>query len=159
SADLQHVLAVARSLGGHITEYRVVVDKSTVPVGTADLVKGEIEKALRQRGVAIEFDGVSNPEFLKEGAARSDFIKTDRIVVGTSNPRTTALLRTLYEPFNPNHDRLIAMDVRSAELTKYAANAMLATKISFMNELANVAERVGADIEQVRIGIGSDPRI
>jgi UDPglucose 6-dehydrogenase len=159
SADLRHVLSVARSIGEHISEYRVVVDKSTVPVGTADLVKQEIESALRSKGAAVEFDVVSNPEFLKEGAAVSDFMKPDRIVIGTSNPRTTALLRTLYEPFNRNHDRIIAMDVRSAELTKYAANAMLATKISFMNELANVAERVGADIEHVRIGIGSDPRI
>jgi UDPglucose 6-dehydrogenase len=159
SADLQHVLSVARSIGEHLSEYRVVVDKSTVPVGTADRVKAEIEGVLRRRGVAVEFDVVSNPEFLKEGAAISDFMKPDRIVIGTSNPRTTALLKTLYEPFNRNHDRLIAMDVRSAELTKYAANSMLATKISFMNELANIAERVGADIESVRIGMGSDPRI
>jgi len=159
SADLQHVLAVARSIGQHLTEYRIVVDKSTVPVGTADAVKGEIERALAARGTAIEFDVVSNPEFLKEGAAVSDFMKPDRIIVGTGNPRTAALLRTLYEPFNRNRERLIVMDVRSAELTKYAANAMLATKISFMNELANVAERVGADIELIRLGIGSDPRI
>jgi UDPglucose 6-dehydrogenase len=140
-------------------DYRVVVDKSTVPVGTADLVKAEIETTLDARGKSFEFDVVSNPEFLKEGAAISDFMKPDRIIVGTDNPRTTALLRTLYEPFNRNHDRLISMDIRSAELTKYAANAMLATKISFMNELANIAERVGADIEHVRTGIGSDPRI
>jgi UDPglucose 6-dehydrogenase len=159
SADLQHVLAVARSIGERLTEYRIVVDKSTVPVGTADAVKAEIERALDERGIAVEFDVVSNPEFLKEGAAVGDFMKPDRIIVGTSNPRTAALLRTLYEPFNRNHDRLIVMDVRSAELTKYAANAMLATKISFMNELANVAERVGADIELIRRGIGSDPRI
>jgi UDPglucose 6-dehydrogenase len=159
SADLQHVLAVAKAIGENIEEYRVVVDKSTVPVGTADKVKAEINKALAARGVSIEFDVVSNPEFLKEGAAIGDFMKPDRIVVGTDNPRTTELLRSLYEPFNRNHDRLISMDIRSAELTKYAANAMLATKISFMNELANLAERFGADIEDVRLGIGSDPRI
>ena len=159
SADLKHVLAVARSIGENMSEYRVVVDKSTVPVGTADKVRAEIKAALDERGVSVEFDVVSNPEFLKEGAAISDFMKPDRIIVGTDNPRTTELLRSLYEPFNRNHDRLISMDVRSAELTKYAANAMLATKISFMNELANVAERFDADIEQVRLGIGSDPRI
>ena len=159
SADLKHVLAVAKAIGENMDEYRIVVDKSTVPVGTADKVKVEIEKALAERGKSVEFDVVSNPEFLKEGAAISDFMKPDRIVVGTDNPRTTELLRSLYEPFNRNHDRLISMDIRSAELTKYAANAMLATKISFMNELANLAERFGADIEQVRLGIGSDPRI
>ena len=159
SADMQYVLAVARSIGEHMDEYRIVVDKSTVPVGTADRVKVEIEKALAARKKVVEFDVVSNPEFLKEGAAINDFMKPDRIIVGTDNPRTTELLKTLYEPFNRNHDRMITMDIRSAELTKYAANAMLATKISFMNELANIAERVGADIEQVRIGIGSDPRI
>ncbi len=159
SADLQHVLAVARSIGENMEDYRIVVDKSTVPVGTADKVKAEIARTLEERSVSIEFDVVSNPEFLKEGAAISDFMKPDRIVVGTDNPRTTELLRSLYEPFNRNHDRLISMDVRSAELTKYAANALLATKISFMNELANMAEMFGADIEKVRIGIGSDPRI
>jgi UDPglucose 6-dehydrogenase len=159
SADLKHVLAVARSIAENMDEYRIVVDKSTVPVGTADRVKAEIEKVLEKRGKAIEFDVVSNPEFLKEGAAISDFMKPDRIIVGTDNPRTTELLKSLYEPFNRNHDRVISMDIRSAELTKYAANAMLATKISFMNELANLAERFGADIENVRIGIGSDPRI
>jgi len=159
SADLQHVLGVARSIGEHLGEYRIVVDKSTVPVGTADRVKDEIQRVLDRRGVGAQFDVVSNPEFLKEGAAVGDFMKPDRIVVGTDNPRTAELLRTLYEPFNRSHDRLLLMDVRSAELTKYAANAMLATKITFMNELANVAERVGADIEQVRRGIGSDPRI
>ena len=159
SADLQHVLAVARSIGEHMDEYRVIVDKSTVPVGTADKVSAEIATALDARGKSIEFDVVSNPEFLKEGAAINDFMKPDRIVVGTDNPRTTELLKSLYEPFNRNHDRLISMDVRSAELTKYAANAMLATKISFMNELANLAEKFGADIENVRVGIGSDPRI
>ena len=159
SADLQHVLAVARSVGQHMEEYRIVVDKSTVPVGTADKVKVEIDRTLAERGAAIDFDVVSNPEFLKEGAAVDDFMRPDRIIVGTDNPRTTELLRLLYEPFNRQHDRLIAMDIRSAELTKYAANAMLATKISFMNELANLAERFGADIEHVRLGIGSDPRI
>jgi UDPglucose 6-dehydrogenase len=159
SADLQHVLAVARSIGEHLGDYRIVVDKSTVPVGTADRVKAEIQAVLDERGAAVEFDVVSNPEFLKEGAAVEDFMKPDRIIVGTDNPRTAELLHVLYEPFNRNHDRMILMDVRSAELTKYAANAMLATKISFMNELANVAERVGADIEDVRVGIGSDPRI
>ena len=159
SADLQHVLAVANSIGQHMNEYRIIVDKSTVPVGTADKVKAGIRSQLDDRNKSIEFDVVSNPEFLKEGAAIGDFMKPDRIIVGTDNPRTTELLRTLYEPFNRNHDRLISMDIRSAELTKYAANAMLATKISFMNELANIAERVGADIEEVRVGIGSDPRI
>ena len=159
SADLKHVLAVARSIGEHMDDYRIVVDKSTVPVGTADKVKAEIEYALQQKGKTVEFDVVSNPEFLKEGAAIGDFMKPDRIIVGTDNPRTTELLRTLYEPFNRNHDRLISMDIRSAELTKYAANAMLATKISFMNELANLAECFDADIEHVRLGIGSDPRI
>jgi len=159
SADLQHVLAVARSIGEHIGEYRVVVNKSTVPVGTADRVRETLQAVLDERGADVPFDVVSNPEFLKEGAAIEDFMRPDRIVVGTDNPRTAELLRALYAPFNRNHDRLLAMDVRSAELTKYAANAMLATKISFMNELANIAERLGADIESVRIGIGSDPRI
>lgn len=159
SADLKYVLAVARTIGEHMTEYRVVIDKSTVPVGTADKVKAEIAATLKQRGAEVEFDVVSNPEFLKEGAAIGDFMKPDRVIVGTDNPRVTELLRALYEPFTRNHDRLIVMDLRSAELTKYAANAMLATKISFMNELANIAERVGADIEKVRVGIGSDPRI
>ena len=159
SADLQHVLAVAATIGGHMDDYRIVVDKSTVPVGTADKVAAKIQQVLDDRGVDHEFDVVSNPEFLKEGAAINDFMKPDRIIVGTDNPRTSELLRALYEPFNRSHDRMITMDVRSAELTKYAANSMLATKISFMNELANVAERLGADIEQVRLGIGSDPRI
>ncbi len=159
SADLQHVLAVARTIGEHLTDYRIVVNKSTVPVGTADRVTAQIRSVLEQRGVPAEFDVVSNPEFLKEGAAIEDFMKPDRIVLGTENPRTAELIRTLYEPFNRNHDRLFVMGVRSAELTKYAANAMLATKISFMNELANLAERMGADIEEVRKGIGSDPRI
>jgi UDPglucose 6-dehydrogenase len=159
SADLQHVLAVARSIGQHMTDYRIVVDKSTVPVGTADKVRDEVRAELNKRGLTLEVDVVSNPEFLKEGAAIDDFMKPDRIIIGTDNPRTTELLRALYEPFNRNHDRVINMDIRSAELTKYAANAMLATKISFMNEVANIAELMGADIEKVRIGIGSDPRI
>ncbi len=159
SADLSHVLAVAETIGRHMTEYRIVVDKSTVPVGTADKVRERIEQALGERGARFEFDVVSNPEFLKEGAAINDFMKPDRVVVGTDNPRTAELLKTLYDPFTRSRDRMIVMDVRSAELTKYAANAMLATKISFMNEIANLAERMGADIEKVRVGIGSDPRI
>ncbi len=159
SADLQYVLAVARSIGQRMRDYRVVVNKSTVPVGTADKVREAITAVLAERQSKVEFDVVSNPEFLKEGAAIDDFMKPDRIVVGTDNPRTNELLRALYAPFNRNHDRLVCMDVRSAELTKYAANAMLATKISFMNELANLAEKLGADIEKVRLGIGSDPRI
>ncbi len=159
SADLRHVLAVARTIGQHIDEYRVVITKSTVPVGTADKVRAALGETLTARGQAVEFDVVSNPEFLKEGAAIADFMKPDRVIVGTDNPRVTELMRLLYEPFTRNHDRLIVMDIRSSELTKYAANAMLATKISFMNELANMAERFGADIERVRIGIGSDPRI
>ncbi len=159
SADLQYVLAVAETIARHMDGYRVVVDKSTVPVGTADKVRAKIQETLQQLDAKQEFDVVSNPEFLKEGAALDDFMKPDRIVIGTDNPRTTELLRALYAPFNRNHDRLVAMDIRSAELTKYAANAMLATKISFMNELSNLAERLGADIEQVRHGIGSDSRI
>jgi UDPglucose 6-dehydrogenase len=160
SADLQHVLAVARSIGEHMEGYKIVTTKSTVPVGTADQVRAAVHAKLEECGKAdIQFDVVSNPEFLKEGDAIDDFMKPDRVVVGTDNPRTTELLRELYSPFNRNHDRFVEMDIRSAELTKYAANAMLATKITFMNELANIAEKVGADIEQVRIGIGSDPRI
>jgi len=159
SADLKYVLAVAESIGKHLSDYRIVVNKSTVPVGTADKVKAKILETLKARGASIEFDVVSNPEFLKEGAALTDFMKPDRVVVGTDNPRTAELLKALYDPFTRNHDRMIVMDVRSSELTKYAANAMLATKISFMNELANLAERLGADIEKVRRGIGSDPRI
>jgi UDPglucose 6-dehydrogenase len=159
SADLRHVLAVARSIGEHMSEYKVVITKSTVPVGTADKVRDAVAGCLAARKVGIEFDTVSNPEFLKEGAAIADFVKPDRVIVGTDSERATELLRTLYEPFTHNRDRMIVMDVRSAELTKYAANAMLATKISFMNELANLAEHFGADIESVRQGIGSDPRI
>ena len=159
SADLQYVLEVARTVGRHMDDYRLVVDKSTVPVGTADQVSTAIAGELKQRGVDLPYSVASNPEFLKEGDAVSDFMKPDRIVIGTSEPRAEKLLRELYAPFNRNRDRVFAMDVRSAELTKYAANAMLATKISFMNEMANIAERVGADIEQVRLGIGSDSRI
>jgi len=159
SADLRHVLDVARTIGERLERYAVVITKSTVPVGTADKVRERVSSVLAGRGAQVEFDVVANPEFLKEGAAIKDFMKPDRVVVGTDSPRATELLRTLYEPFTRNHDRLIVMDIRSAELTKYAANAMLATKISFMNELAHIAERVGADIERVRLGIGSDPRI
>ena len=159
SADLQYVLAVAQTIGAHLDSYRIIVDKSTVPVGTADRVAARVTETLAARGTVVDFDVVSNPEFLKEGAAIEDFMRPDRIIVGTDNPRTGELLRALYAPFNRNHDRVMLMDVRSAELTKYAANAMLATKISFMNELSNIAEAVGADIEKVRVGIGSDPRI
>lgn len=159
SADLQYVLAVADSIGRYMTGNRIVIDKSTVPVGTADKVRVRIQAALDARGVDFKFDVASNPEFLKEGAAVADCMKPDRIVIGTESPAVEHALRELYAPMNRNHDRIIIMDVRSAELTKYAANAMLATKISFMNELANIAERLGADMEQVRNGIGSDPRI
>jgi UDPglucose 6-dehydrogenase len=159
SADLQYVVAAARNIGRHMTDYKLVVDKSTVPVGTADKVKAALAEELSKRGAAIEFNVASNPEFLKEGAAVDDFMKPDRIVIGTDSERATQLLRQLYAPFQRNHDRLTVMDVKSAELTKYAANAMLATRISFMNELAVLAEKLGADIEQVRHGIGSDPRI
>ncbi len=159
SADLQHVLAAAGAIGRHMDGYRVVVDKSTVPVGTADKVKAEIQKELKKRGMQIPFSVVSNPEFLKEGAAVEDFMRPDRIIIGSGDERATALLRELYAPFQRNHDRLMLMGVRSAELAKYAANAMLATRISFMNELANLAEVLGADIEEVRRGIGTDPRI
>ncbi|MGA9164651.1 MAG: UDP-glucose/GDP-mannose dehydrogenase family protein [Thiobacillus sp.] len=159
SADLQYVVAAARNIGRHMTDYKLVVDKSTVPVGTADKVKAALQEELSRRGVALEFNVASNPEFLKEGAAVDDFMKPDRIVIGTDSERATSLLRQLYAPFQRSHDRLTVMDVKSAELTKYAANAMLATRISFMNELAVLAEKLGADIEQVRHGIGSDPRI
>ncbi len=159
SADLQYVVAAARNIGRHMTDHKLVVDKSTVPVGTADRVKAALAEELAKRGVTIEFNVASNPEFLKEGAAVEDFMKPDRIVIGTDSEDATALLRQLYAPFQRNRDRLTVMDVKSAELTKYAANAMLATRISFMNELAVLAEKLGADIEQVRHGIGSDPRI
>jgi UDPglucose 6-dehydrogenase len=159
SADLKYVLAVARSIGEHMTEYKVVVTKSTVPVGTSDKVAAAVTESLTKRNAELEFDVVSNPEFLKEGAAIEDFMRPDRVVVGADNPRVTELLRALYEPFTRSREKIVVMDLRSAELTKYAANAMLATKISFMNELANLAERFGADIEKVRVGIGSDPRI
>ncbi|MDP1897889.1 MAG: UDP-glucose/GDP-mannose dehydrogenase family protein, partial [Sulfurimicrobium sp.] len=159
SADLQYVVSAARAIGQHMNEYKVIVDKSTVPVGTADKVRAAVQEELQKRGSDLSFSVVSNPEFLKEGAAVEDFMRPDRIVVGTDNTRATELMRTLYAPFQRNHERLIVMDIKSAELTKYAANAMLATRISFMNELANLAEILGADIEQVRHGIGSDPRI
>ena len=159
SADMRYVLEVARTLGATLQKPAVVVNKSTVPVGTADRVRETIEAGLRKRGVAIAFDVVSNPEFLKEGDAVNDCMRPDRIVIGSSSPHALDTLKTLYAPFNRNHERIVAMDTRSAELTKYAANAMLATKISFMNEIANIAERVGADVELVRHGIGSDPRI
>ncbi|UPG92592.1 UDP-glucose dehydrogenase family protein [Luteibacter aegosomatissinici] len=159
SADLKYVLAVARTIGQHLDRYAVVVNKSTVPVGTADKVRAAISDVLNNRDAGLEFDVVSNPEFLKEGDAVEDCLRPDRIVVGASSQRAVGRLRKLYAPFNRNHDRMVVMDERSAELTKYAANAMLATKISFMNEIANIAERVGADVELVRQGIGSDPRI
>jgi UDPglucose 6-dehydrogenase len=159
SADLRHILSAARSIGQRITRPIVVVDKSTVPVGTADQVRDAISEELQKRGAKVGFTVVSNPEFLKEGAAIEDFMRPDRIVVGSDDPHATKVMRQLYAPFSRNHDKLIHMDVRSAELTKYAANAMLATRISFMNELANLAEVLGADIEAVRLGIGSDPRI
>lgn len=159
SADLRHVTAVANSIANHLNDYRVVVTKSTVPVGTADIVRKEIKQTLESNQQQGEFDVVSNPEFLKEGAAIDDFMKPDRVIIGTDSDRASELMRNLYAPFNRNHDRIKVMDIRSAELTKYAANALLATKISFINELANLAEKVGADVEQVRLGIGSDPRI
>ena len=159
SADLQYVLKVAETIATHMNDEKIVIDKSTVPVGTADKVTAQIQEVLDKRGVSHNFDVISNPEFLKEGAAVGDFMKPDRIVVGVSQESSKAPLRELYAPFNRNHDKVMFMDVRSAELTKYAANAMLATKISFMNEMANLAERLGADIESVRLGIGSDPRI
>ncbi len=159
SADLMHVLAAARSIGTHMRDYKVVVDKSTVPVGTADQVRTAVAAELRRRGVVVPFGVVSNPEFLKEGAAIDDFMRPDRVIVGSDDEQAALLMRALYAPFLRNRDRLLLMDVRSAELSKYAANAMLATRISFMNELAALAEQLGADIEQVRQGIGSDPRI
>ena len=158
-ADMKHVIAAARSIGKHMTDYKVIVDKSTVPVGTADAVEAAVAHELVLREVSIPFGVVSNPEFLKEGAAIEDFMKPDRIVIGCPDERAALHMRALYAPFQRNHDRLIVMDVRSAEFTKYAANAMLATRISFMNELANLSEKLGVDIENVRRGIGSDPRI
>ncbi|MDO9312983.1 MAG: UDP-glucose/GDP-mannose dehydrogenase family protein [Burkholderiaceae bacterium] len=159
SADLQYVVAAARNVGRHMTDYKVIVDKSTVPVGTGDRVRAAITEELARRGVELDFSVVSNPEFLKEGAAVEDFMRPDRIVVGADDERAILLMRSIYSPFMRNHDRLLVMDIKSAEFTKYAANAMLATRISFMNELALLAEKVGADIELVRKGIGSDPRI
>jgi UDPglucose 6-dehydrogenase len=159
SADLSHVVAAARNIGRHMTDHKVVVDKSTVPVGTADKVKAAIAEELATRGLKVEYAVVSNPEFLKEGAAVEDFMRPDRVIIGADDERAVLLMRALYAPFVRNHDRLLVMDVRSAEFTKYAANSMLATRISFMNELALLAEKVGADIELVRKGIGSDPRI
>ena len=159
SADLQYVLAAARNIGRHMDGYRVVVDKSTVPVGTGDRVREAIADELGKRGADLPFSVVSNPEFLKEGAAVDDFMRPDRIIVGAEDERAIELMRELYGPFQRNHEKLLVMDVKSAELTKYAANAMLATRISFMNELANLAETLGADIELIRQGIGSDPRI
>ena len=159
SADLQYVVAAARNVGRHMTDYKVIVDKSTVPVGTGEKVRAAVAEELAKRGVELEFSVVSNPEFLKEGAAVEDFMRPDRIVVGADDERAILLMRSIYSPFMRNHDRLLVMDIKSAEFTKYAANAMLATRISFMNELALLAERVGADIELVRKGIGSDPRI
>jgi UDPglucose 6-dehydrogenase len=159
SADMQYVLQAARNIGRRMTEWKIVVDKSTVPVGTADRVRAAIAEELAARGAGIPFSVASNPEFLKEGAAIEDFMRPDRVVIGADDERAIHALRALYAPFQRSHERLLVMDVRSAELTKYAANAMLATRISFMNELANLADRLGADIEMVRQGIGSDPRI
>ena len=159
SSDLRYVATVAETIGQHLSKPALIVNKSTAPVGTADMVRGIIREGLARRGVDPAFDVVSNPEFLKEGAAIDDFMRPDRIVIGAENPDSIELMRQLYHPFNRNHNRIIVMDTRSAELTKYAANAMLATKISFMNEIANIAERAGANIESVRIGIGSDSRI
>jgi len=159
SADMQYVLAAARSIGARMSDYKVIVDKSTVPVGTADRVRETVAQQLAARGMKLAFAVVSNPEFLKEGAAVEDFMRPDRIVIGADDEQAIALVRAVYAPFQRNHERVLVMDVRSAELTKYAANAMLATRISFMNELANLADRLGADIEHVRQGIGADPRI
>ncbi len=159
SADLQYVLAAARNIGRHMDGYRVVVDKSTVPVGTAEKVRAAVAEELAARGATFEFSVVSNPEFLKEGAAVDDFMRPDRIVIGATDERARQIMRAIYAPIQRNHERMIMMDIPSAELTKYAANAMLATRISFMNELANLAEKLGADIEHVRQGIGSDARI
>ncbi len=159
SADLQYVLSVAREIGRNISEYSIIVDKSTVPVGTADKVKAAINEELALRNVSIDFDVVSNPEFLKEGAAVNDFMRPDRIVVGTESDKASEIMKKLYKPFSRNHDKLILMGIRDAEMTKYAANSLLATKISFMNEIANICERMDVDVENVRRGIGSDSRI
>lgn len=159
SADLQYVLAVGRTIGSHMNGFKIIVDKSTVPVGTADKVRAAIQGELDRRGSHLEFDIVSNPEFLKEGAAIEDFMKPDRVVVGTDNVRTAEIMKELYDPFMRRQSRLIIMDIRSAEMTKYAANAMLATRISFMNQIAGLCERMGADVAAVREGIGSDSRI
>ncbi len=159
SADLKYVLAVAETIATHMQSHKIVINKSTVPVGTADKVRAKLTEVLAEKGKDVSFDVVSNPEFLKEGAAVNDCMRPDRIILGTSSERSEKKLRELYAPFNRNHDKIIVMDVRSAELTKYAANCMLATKISFMNEIANLAELFGADVENVRRGIGSDPRI
>ncbi|UTV86469.1 UDP-glucose/GDP-mannose dehydrogenase family protein [Cobetia amphilecti] len=159
SADLKYVLAVAGTIGEHMNDYKVIIDKSTVPVGTADRVTARVAEVLAERGESVDFDVCSNPEFLKEGAALEDFTRGARIVVGTDSEKVRERMRECYAPYNRNHEKLMFMDVRAAELTKYAANAMLATKISFMNEISNLAERLGADIEEVRRGIGSDPRI
>lgn len=159
SADLQYVLTVAESIANHMTGPKIIIDKSTVPVGTADKVKERIKAVLQQRGLELRFHVLSNPEFLKEGSAVNDCQRPDRIIVGTDSEKAAKVMQELYAPFNRNHDRMIVMDIRSAELTKYAANCMLATKISFMNEMANLAEQLGADIESVRHGIGSDSRI
>ncbi len=159
SADLTYALDVAQYIGKTLTAPKLIINKSTVPVGTADKVKIIIQEQLKQRNLSIPFNVAANPEFLREGAAVSDFMRSDRIIIGTDNTEAESHLRNLYRPFNRNNDRLIAMDIRSAELTKYAANAFLATKISFMNEMSQLAERLNADIEQVRIGVGSDPRI
>jgi UDPglucose 6-dehydrogenase len=159
SADLQHVLAAASAIGRHMHDYKVIATKSTVPVGTADRVQGVLKEELSARKLDVKFSVVSNPEFLKEGAAVEDFKRPDRIIIGADDARAIALLRQLYAPFQRNHERVMVMGVRSAELTKYAANSMLATRISFMNEIANLAEALGADVEEVRLGIGSDPRI
>lgn len=159
SADLKYVLAVAKSIGENMSTHMYIVDKSTVPVGTAQKVQAEVQKALDKRNSSLSFDVISNPEFLKEGAAIEDFMKPDRVVIGADNEDAFEVMRELYTPFTRNHDRFISMDIKSAEMTKYAANAMLATKISFMNEMSNICEKVGADINKVRNGIGSDSRI
>jgi UDPglucose 6-dehydrogenase len=159
SADLSHVLAAAKEIAGYMNEYKIIVDKSTVPLGTADMVKAQIQEVLDARGVKTDFDVVSNPEFLKEGAAIDDFMKPDRVVIGTDSERAAHSMRTLYAPFCRTHDRVIVMSIRSAEMTKYAANALLATKISFINEISRLCDAYGADVEEVRNGIGSDSRI